>query len=191
MIDATQHAREHSAVRRTAFTKVANFAIALMVAASVGACGDEAPTESPQAEAPASKPEVHKAAWLKITDGVAPEQWLASREAHRDLGLYDPAVADMAKVLEVAGRRFRDQPRMIANRAVQLEAMLREKSIPERAPRLIVTLSQVPGSQRSVESFASLTQQYYNLRVEGLNQGQAIEALKTHFGPKPPEPDAR
>ncbi|MEI9901032.1 MAG: hypothetical protein WDN31_13845 [Hyphomicrobium sp.] len=91
--------------------------------------------------------------------------------------------ADMRKVLDVAAVRFRDQPRMIANRAVQLEEMLSEKRISERAPRLIVTLSQVPGSQRSVESFAALTQQYYNLRLEGLGKAAAIEALKQRLGP--------
>ena len=101
------------------------------------------------------------------------------------------AIAMFAFAVVRAAQRFRDQPRMIANRAVQLEGMLSEMRISERAPRLIVTLSQVPGAHRSVESFASLTQQYYNLRVEGLGQGQAIDALKHQNRPNPPENDAR
>ena len=56
--------------------------------------------------------------------------------------------------------------------------MLGEKRIVERAPRIIVSLSQVPGETRYVESFAALTQQYYNLRMEGLSRGEALEALK-------------
>jgi hypothetical protein len=192
MIAASKPAREHSASRRASFTTIACIATAAAVSSLVCACGDEAPIDAaPQVEAPAAKPELHKAAWLRLTDGIAPQQWLASREAGRDLDPYEPAVADMAKVLDVAAQRFRDQPRMIANRAVQLEGMLSEKRISERAPRLIVTLSQVPGTHRSVESFASLTQQYYNLRVEGLGQGQAIDALKHQNRPNPPENDAR
>jgi len=67
---------------------------------------------------------------------------------------------------------------MIANRAVQLEEMLKEKDIDESAPAIIVTLSEVPGNKRYLESFASLTQQYYNLRMDGIDREQAIEALK-------------
>jgi hypothetical protein len=164
----------------------------ITVTASLCACGDESPIEAPpRADHQDDKPALHRATWIKVIDGVKPEQWLASREAGRDLDPYDPAVIDMAKVVEVAAKRFRDQPRMIANRAVQLEAMLAEKRISERAPRLIVTLSQIPGAQRSVESFAAITQQYYNLRVEGLGQGPAIDALRTHVYRIPPEPDAR
>ena len=82
------------------------------------------------------------------------------------------------------GERFRDHPRMIANRAVQLEGMLREKDIPERAPELIAVLSEVPGEARYVESFASLTQQYYNLRMEGLGRAQAVDVLRQQTGEK-------
>ncbi len=166
--------------------------VALMIAIGVAGCSDDpAPERESQAqtlsETQPDKPATHELKWLRLTDGIAPEQWLASREAGRDLGLYEGPVLDMGQVLHVATERFRDQPRMIANRAVQLEEMLREKGIAERAPRLIVTLSQVPGVQRSVESFAALTQQYYNLRLEGLGQGAAVEALKKQLGPSAPE----
>jgi hypothetical protein len=199
MIDAAKTLREQSARRSSAFASAANRACTAMAAifmitvtAMLCACGDDAPREaSPHAEQHVEKPALHRATWIKNIDGVAPEHWLASREAGRDLDLYDSAVRDMGRIIEVAAKRFRDQPRMIANRAVQLEAMLAEKNIAERAPRLIVTLSQIPGPRRSVESFAAITQQYYNLRVEGLRQGPAIDALKTHLHRTPPEPDAR
>ena len=145
-----------------------------------------APSEETQQSSPETQHAAHRLEWLRLTDGVAPEQWLASREARRDLDLYDSAVVDMRRILDVAGQRFRDQPRMIANRAVQLETMLKEKHIAERAPLLIVTLSQVPGQQRYVDSFAALTQQYYNLRMEGLAQGQAIDELKRQFDQRSP-----
>lgn len=150
-------------------------------------CSDEAqtPSESTAKEQP-TKSQLHRAKWLWVTDANPPEQWLASREAKRDLALDEPAVLDMARVLHVAATRFRDHPRMIANRAVQLEEMLGEKGITESAPKLIVTISQVPGATRSVESFASLTQQYYNLRKGGLAQAPAIDALKQQIERAPP-----
>jgi hypothetical protein len=158
--------------------------IALALSVLVSACGDETVSESPGVAPPAA--EVQSPAqlkWLRLTDGIAPEQWLASREAGRQLDLYDPAVIDMHHVLERASARFRDLPRMIANRAVQLEAMLSEKRIAEKAPRLIVSLSQVPGERRYVESFGALTQQYYNLRLEGFSRAEALEALKRQGTP--------
>lgn len=173
-------------------TRVAIALVAVMVTLRLAACSDESPPE-PQAPAAAEtgRPAVHQLTWVRVTDGIAPEQWLASREAGRDLEPDEPAVRDMTRILEIAAKRFRDQPRMIANRAVQLEGMLSEKRISERAPRLIVTISQVPGAQRSVESFAALTQQYYNLRLEGLAQGPAIDALKRQYARTPAETDAR
>lgn len=160
----------------------------LMASLTLVACSDESPPEPPTpAAAETGRTPLHEVTWVRVTDGIAPEQWLASREAGREVALHEPAVLDMARILDVAATRFRDQPRMIANRAVQLEGMLEEKSISERAPRLIVTISQVPGPHRSVESFAALTQQYYNLRMEGLAQGAAIDALKRQLERTPAE----
>ena len=160
------------------------FTIALVLSVLVSACGDETVSEAPHVAPPAAEKQAHlQLEWLRLTDGIAPEQWLASREAGRQLDLYDPAVIDMHHILERASARFRDMPRMIANRAVQLEAMLSEKRIAEKAPRLIVSLSQVPGERRYVESFGALTQQYYNLRMEGFSRAEALEALKRQGTP--------
>jgi hypothetical protein len=146
----------------------------------LAACSDDAEpaTPAPSPPAPVAQQTNQELEWLKQTDGISPEQWLASREAGQPLDPYDDRVGEMQKILNGAAMRFRDHTRMIANRAVQLEGMLREKRIDERAPRLIVTLSQVPGGQRYVESFASLTQQYYNLRIRGLSRGEATDALR-------------
>ncbi len=183
--------REQPARAKRAFASAARRLTATAALAAclvLSACSDEGTAEAPAAPpAPQAAPASHQLAWLRLTDDVAPEQWLASREAGSDLGLYDPAVADMRRVLDVASSRFRDQPRMIANRAVQLEGMLKEKSIDERAPRIIVTLCEVPGQTRLVESFAGLTQQYYNLRMEGRSRAQAIDVLKQRFDQRPVE----
>ena len=162
---------------------IAHFAVLALI---LGACGDEGVNQvaSPPTEVIAAPQKSHAMVWLKQTDSVAPEQWLASREVGRDLDRYDPAVDEMRRALGVAAMRFRDHPRMIANRAVQLEGMLREKDISERAPQLIAVLSEVPGEARYVESFASLTQQYYNLRMEGLGRAQAVDVLRQQTGEK-------
>jgi len=128
----------------------------------------------------AAKPAAYQLDWLRVTDGVSPDQWLASRRLQRNIDFYDPEVREMRALLNTAASRYRDHPRMIANRAVQLEGMLAEKNITERAPELIATLSEVPGESRHVESFAAMTQQYYNLRMEGLDRAQALQALKTN-----------
>jgi hypothetical protein len=155
------------------------------VIAGLAACSDDGEPAAPQhaPPVPVAQQADHQLEWLKQTDGLLPEQWLASREAGLELDRFDDRVSEMHAVLQVAAMRFRDHPRMIANRAVQLETMLREKKIEERAPRLIVTLSQVPGKQRYVESFASLTQQYYNLRTSGLSRGEATDALRRQVAP--------
>lgn len=154
------------------------FLIALGVVLS--GCGEDPVQEmaTPPTPVTVAPPASHQLDWLKQTDPITPEQWLASRQVGRDLDLYDPDVGTMRQTLEVAALRFRDHPRMIANRAVQLEEMLKEKDIDESAPAIIVTLSEVPGNKRYLESFASLTQQYYNLRMDGIDREQAIEALK-------------
>lgn len=146
----------------------------------LAACSDESDTPSapPPASATQSQIKIHSLEWLRKTDPVAPEQWLASREAGRDLDATAPEVEAMHKALEIAATRFRDYPRMIANRAVQLQGMLLKKGIDEHAPSVIATLCEVPGNTRSIESFASLTQQYYNLRLKGLDKGQAVAELK-------------
>jgi hypothetical protein len=151
----------------------------------LAACSDEPGSETPPPPAPSveAKIAIHSIKWLRQTDHLAPEQWLASRQAGHDLDANDPAVDSMRHTLEVAATRFRDHPRMIANRAVQLHAMLTEKHIEEDVPSIIRTLCEVPGNTRNVESFASLTQQYYNLRINGVDKAQAILALRMQNDP--------
>jgi hypothetical protein len=169
-----------SAAMKLCCVRTLRFTLIAAPALTFAACGDEVAhdTESPPAPVTAQSESLNTLAWLKQTHPIAPEHWLASREAGHNIDLYDPSVVDMRRVLETAAMRFRDHPRMIANRAVQLEAMLKEKGIEESAPRIITNLSQVPGRTRYVESFASLTQQYFNLRMEGRSRGQAIDLLK-------------
>jgi hypothetical protein len=144
----------------------------------LAACGEE-PEETPLAiAAPEPQVAIYQLDRLKKTDRVSPERWLASRQARRDLPEDHPNVARHRQLLDVASRRFREYPRMIANRAVQLEDMLKQRKLPEPAAQLIVRLSGVPGETRYVESFGAVCQQYFNLRMQGLDQEEALMFLK-------------
>lgn len=80
--------------------------------------------------------------------------------------------------MTAAERSFREYPRMIANRAVQLEEMLSGNNADERAPQLIARLSEVAGGERYVDSFGALCQQYFHLRKQGFGPDEALEVLK-------------
>jgi hypothetical protein len=147
--------------------------------AIVAGCSDEPDVERTVRSPPKQPPALHEQGRLEVTEGPSPAQWLASRQTGRDLTKDDPLVRAYGGMLKSAGRRFREYPRMIANRAVQLEEMLAEKGIPETAPQIIEGLAGVSGDTRYVESFGALCQQYYNLRMQGLQRHAALKVLKS------------
>jgi hypothetical protein len=152
--------------------------VLLVVALSLTACSEPAEETAAQGPAPPPQVAIYQTPHLTALDRVPPEVWLASRQAGRDLPADDQRVGAMRQMLETAGKRFRDFPRMVANRAVQLEDMLEEKHISEPAPQLIALFSDVAGEARNVESFGAFCQQYFNLRMQGLDQKQALQVLK-------------
>jgi hypothetical protein len=156
--------------------------VALMgLSVVLAACGEE-PSENatmhPAAHSQEAPDPVYQAKRIEMTEHTAPEQWLASREAGRNLTMQDPSVERMKQTLAVASRRFREHPRMIANRAVQLEDMLTTQNMGEPASKLIERLSNIPGDERYVESFGALCQHYYNLRMQGRDPEAAMAKLK-------------
>jgi hypothetical protein len=155
----------------------------LCLALVLAACGEEASEPSAPRTVPAPPKAVYQLELLGVTDRIPPEQWLASRQAGRDLPEDDPNVVALRRTLDIAGRRFREFPRMVANRAVQLEEMLQQQKMPEPAPELIVRLSGVVGEERHVESFGAICQHYYNLRMQGLDQQEALEVLRNVDNP--------
>lgn len=132
-------------------------------------CGQEEPARltseptTPVAEVPAAD-------WLGPGETPSPARWLAGRIAG--------AGADVdatAALLAAAAERYRESPRMIANRAVQLQAMLAEQGIDETAIALIGWLGGLPAQGRV--SFSADCQHYFNLRVQGLDREQALARL--------------
>jgi hypothetical protein len=147
------------------------------LALALSACGDDPPPKTATPVPTETELAIHQMQRIGKLYHVEPERWLASREAGRDLSLQDPAVAEMRKTLRAAERNFREFPRMIANRAVQLETMLR-RAEGEHAPDLIKRLSQIAGGERYVDSFGSVCQQYFHLRRQGMTPDAAIAQLK-------------
>jgi hypothetical protein len=116
--------------------------------------------------------------WLDQRDKTHPEVWLASREANADLDEKDPTVVALKTNLDAAAHHFHDAPRMIANRAVQLETMLAAEGIEEHAPALIDSLTATAGARQMREGFGAMCQHYYYLRKQGLNREAALAQLK-------------
>jgi hypothetical protein len=156
----------------------ARLSAAVCLVLLLAACSEEADDGATANSVLTPAHAVYQLARLEVTDRIPPQQWLASREAGRDLPEDDPTVVRIKHTLAVASKRFREYPRMIANRAVQLEAMLKRKDMGAPAAQLIESLSGVPGDTRHVESFGALCQQYYNLRMQGLDADEAVKVLR-------------
>ncbi len=158
-------------------------AMLLAATLALAACSDDAqePRREPTAATPATA--IYQQSRLGMTDTTPPELWLASRQAGSDLKMDDARVVALKEILDDASRSFREYPRMIANRAVQLEEMLKEKNMGEPAPELVAELSRAVGLERNVESFGALCGQYFNLRMQGLDRQQALKVLASESRP--------
>ena len=135
------------------------------------------PTATP-APQQAADPSLLRIKWLDANSGISPERWLASRAAHANLPESAPEVEDIREELNQAAEQFRDPPRMIANRAVQLEEMLAAQGIVESAPELIQLLAAATEHTGLKEGFGSVCQHYFNLRQQGIGREAALEQLK-------------
>lgn len=116
--------------------------------------------------------------WLDAGSPITPAQWLASRAAKAELPQNDPRVAAARKELGLAAHRFGDEPRMIANRAVQVENMLAEQGIHENASDIIAALVPIADKPGALQGFGTLCQQYFILRQQGFDRNAAVEHLQ-------------
>lgn len=153
----------------------------------VGACDDEPASQSAAdravpgqagAEGSAQPPQ---ASWVAFGDTELPERWLASRDAGVQLDRADRRVAQIGALLQKARQRFRESPRMIVNRAVQLEDMLSGIGIDEPAVELIASLTDAVGTAR-IEGFGAACQQYFNLRSQNRTREEVLRMLKAIYG---------
>lgn len=114
--------------------------------------------------------------WLAPSNGIAPEHWLLDHQLRAKAAA--PPAAQIRDRLAKAAQNFADSPRMIANRVVQLEAMLARQGIDENALELLDELSFALPPERRAEGFGARCQQYYLLRIRSPSKQQALSALR-------------
>lgn len=154
------------------------FALVFFLPVLVG-CDDPAPSPGREASA-APKTQAFSVAtqnWIDVKDGVSPAVWLASREAGRDVAANDPAAESFRALLQEADVRFSESPRMIANRAVQVQAMLAERGVKETPREVIEGLVSI-GQIGERSGFGETCQHYVNARAANGSRMAALEALR-------------
>jgi hypothetical protein len=152
-----------------------------MLLLAIAGCGDDPGGESRGAARSGSEP--HKAAWLEVQSAITPAQWLVSRDEEKPRSLSDPDVQRVTKNLKAAHALYRESPRMIANRAVQLSDMLADIGISEPATDVLADLTGIASEVGQTEGFGGVVQHYYNLRAARMARDEALETLKAHYGP--------
>jgi hypothetical protein len=143
------------------------------------ACDDPAPPQAPSADsAPApSAFSLATRSWIDVDDKLPPAVWLASREAGRDVGADDPAAASLRTLLHEADIRFTEGPRMVANRAVQVETMLAERGVKE-SPRAVIEALVSIADVGERAGFGETCQHYVIARTSSADQATALASLR-------------
>jgi hypothetical protein len=152
-----------------------------LFAGALAGCNDDEPRATPEhVEKRSGMAPIAKSDWLTRDDDVKPEVWLIEHMAKAGA----PRSSDEGHVrhaLDEAAQKFRDSPRMIANRAVQLQNMLKADGQNETAIALITGLNGAIASGR-IESFGAAGEKYYNMRKSGLSSEQALTSLSKLYG---------
>lgn len=169
---------------------MARFRAALIaVAASSGAflvtaCSEDDSAPQPQETAQPSTGGSSKRGrgWMPVNSKLTPAQWLASHGAAEVKPANDPSVQKLARDLEAAHLRYRESERMIANRAAQLEDMLRELGVEESAEHILEDLARLAGEVGQTEGFGAISQHYYNLRANRMDRAAALARLQERYG---------
>lgn len=160
---------------------------AAAVVSALAACSDEQPS-APKSQAPTEQNAANNAQnlddWLELTEGTSATEWLAARSAAKGNTLSTTERADLETALATAASRLGESPRMIANRSVQLENMLRDIGHEQAAIVLIRELTSAIGETGQTEGFGAISQHYYIMRKSGLTADQAVDDLKRRYGPR-------
>ncbi|MBS0250836.1 MAG: hypothetical protein JSR78_07195 [Proteobacteria bacterium] len=152
----------------------------IVLALLLSGCGDEQPRQK-SSEKRSGLTKVEQTDWLSMQDETNPGDWLIAREI-KSGAKFAPDDADkLRQSLAEASARFKDTPRMIANRAVQLEQMLKDAGSNESAIVLISGLTRAVAPGR-IESFGAAGHQYINMRKAGLSRERAFDELSKRYG---------
>lgn len=158
-------------------------ALALLgaVALPLAGCGGEEERErEPGAIAARSDRAAPETAWLSPTDRTEPAVWLARHAAGGQSVDPSALVALRASLAEARGR-FVEDPRMVANRTMQLEAMLAEIRIAEGPAALIADLAGVAAASGRRQLYGEMCQHYVTVRRDGLSREAALARLRERY----------
>jgi hypothetical protein len=151
----------------------------------LASCDDDAPRaqDKPAAtEKSAPQSAAHQEKWLQPSSKITPAQWMASRTLPEVKPLHDAEVKRIAANLDAANKVYRESERMIANRAVQVEAMLKDISVNEQAADILDGLTRVAGEIGQTEGFGAVSQHYFNLRANRIDRAEALATLTSRYG---------
>jgi hypothetical protein len=96
------------------------------------------------------------AIWLRANDHIDPAQWLASREAGRELAATDAAVDKMRAAILAARRHFIESHRMLANRTAQIGRMLADEGKVEDYGSILYALTDVAKAAGQRQTYGEL-----------------------------------
>lgn len=158
----------------------AALSLAIVLGSGLCGCSDE---QQPQrhAEQRSGLSAVGQSDWLAARDDVMPEVWLIAHESKAAEASPSGDLRVVRRSLAEASTKFNDTPRMIANRAVQLEKMLKSEGVEENAIVLINRLNDAIAPGR-IESFGAAVEKYYNMRKAGMSGDQALDVLSKRYG---------
>ncbi|SFG94149.1 hypothetical protein [Methylobacterium gossipiicola] len=148
----------------------------------------------------ATKSDADVPPWLSPTDPMEPARWLASRELGRPAPEVGSQADHLRHSLARAKQVFIEDPRMVANRTVQLGQMLTEAGMPEPYADLLDGLEAVAAVTTRKQLYGEMCQQYYNTRRQGVDRATALARLTERYaaqgsgddkaGPPPASGDA-
>lgn len=158
-------------------------ALALLgaVALPLAGCGGEEERErEPGTVAARGDQAAPETAWLSPTDRTEPAVWLA-RHAAGGQPVDAAALGALRASLAEARGRFVEDPRMVANRTMQLEAMLAEIRIAEGPAALIADLAGVAAASGRRQLYGEMCQHYVTVRRDGLSREAALARLRERY----------
>jgi len=162
-------------------TRAAAFSTLVLL---VAGCSDEQPASDSAARGTTVEAKQREDHWLELEDGTPAADWLAARSAANGKVLSQAELSDLKAALSTAVLRLGESTRMIANRAVQLEMMLKAIGHNEGAVPLVQKLTSVIGETGQTEGFGAISQHYYIMRNNGLSEDDALADLKRRYGPR-------
>lgn len=166
-------------MRFSTFLRPSRGALLALFLASLSGCSEgveEIPSASAAAEAERAAQSLAPDEWLNVEEGVPPALFLA-----RTTGAEE---TDLAGPLEKLAGRYRESPRMIVNRLIQLWRATRD-SDPELTPLRLIEDFTPPDqpSGRAMESLGPAAQHYLVARGQGLDHEAALKAAFGRAGP--------